>query len=231
MMVLYRTWTSDSGAKCPNWNRDFGKDVCEVIARKGLQTLAIIWLKTPESKSVISALYNIVKYHQLYADARYSHLAPDSIHISSVWEREGPPNAAWGCDTFTTAGYLSWTLSIASTQVSECWLRDKLVEFLTARVLWSCCIFRSRTTIAVFNVHRITTGRKKYRTNHMLNTVLSFIWCRLSKVQNVRPPMVISLNPLPAAKLEKTISQHTGIKQQTTRDDRLVKDVPACKNQ
>ena len=40
MMVLYRKWANDLGTKLPNWNTNFARDYCEVIARKGLKSFA-----------------------------------------------------------------------------------------------------------------------------------------------------------------------------------------------
>ena len=39
MMMLYRNWANDLGTKWPNWNTNFARNCCEVIARKGLKFL------------------------------------------------------------------------------------------------------------------------------------------------------------------------------------------------
>ena len=47
MMVLYRKGANDLGEKLSNWDTNFARKICEVIARKGLNFLASFYLKDP----------------------------------------------------------------------------------------------------------------------------------------------------------------------------------------
>ena len=47
MMVLYRKWENDLGAKRYYWKTNFGRKLCKVVVRKGLNFLATVIERTP----------------------------------------------------------------------------------------------------------------------------------------------------------------------------------------